>query len=87
MFKSRDGSNVEIHNKNCPNNNINQCLMEGSLTEKATNTAEIKSKILNTNLHDADDMNDSEDSSNCEDPDEDEGKEMSVISNIRVIIF
>ena len=79
---------VDFHKNDCPNHTISQCLAQNSLTEKGTNTIDREIKLMNGNVNDdAEDLNVSEDSSNCEDPDEDEGKEMSVISNIRLIIF
>ena len=72
---NREGSsNVDFHKKDCPKHAISQCLTEGSLTEKATNTVDREIKLMNGNENDEEDLNASEDSSNCEDQDDDEGK-------------
>ena len=85
---NRGGSrNVDFHKNDCPKHTISQCLAESSLTEKATNTVDREIKHMNGNLNDAEDLNVSEDSSNCEDQDEDEGKRVFVAFNVIITRF
>ena len=77
---------VDFHKNDCPNHNtISQCLAQNSLTEKGTNTIDREIKLMNGNVNDdAEDLNVSEDSSNCEDEDEDEGKIVFINNRVSV---
>ena len=75
LAEKNGNAEAEIHQKNCPKYSINHCLTRDSFLEEKT------AKLVDSNFKrrshvnddDFDDMNMSDDSSNCEELDEDEG--------------
>ena len=74
----REGSNLCIHDKDCPKHNqsINHGINGGSFVGKTTNTVDIKGVHASSDGGIEDWNEVSEDSSNCDDPDDDEEGEI-----------
>ena len=77
--KTREGSKIDHHNKDCPKHTNNHYPINPSIPE-AKKTVNNKVRILDGYSDAIDNFNSSEDSSNCEDQDDDEGTIFCLIS-------
>ena len=72
MLTSKTPSNINHHDRGCPKH-INNHYPINPLMTDTKKTANNKDRILDTSSDAIDNFNSSEDSSNCEDQDDDEG--------------